>query len=239
MAVFMFNLYSFSGSVDPIIAPESAKYLPLINREVTLQRAIKIAESYLKELKIDLRSYFLQEAKFSIDKIMGLKTHWHLKWVKWEGDQSFNKPLEIGVSGEGRIIYLEGNLWSRSEKLPKYGEVKTLPYGCIYMAFIHPKDDTHCKRSQDGQIKFVVTPTERVERIVQRYSPIEFAEEVDRNSTNEWHCGAGIPDSAAWQYVERYLAPTDEVWTFLSLDKGFVVIRSNKIFCLVMTDHNR
>jgi len=234
----MFNLYSFSDLVEPIIASESIEALPLLKHEVTLQRAIKIAESYLKELKVDLRSYFLQEAKFSIDEIMGLKSHWHLKWVKRGVNQSLNKPLEIGVSGEGRILYLEGNLWSRSEKLPKYGEVKLPPYGCIYMEFIRPKDDTHCTRSQDGQIKFVITPTRRFLQIIQRYSPSEFAEEVDRNSTDEWHSRAGIPDSAAWQYVERYLAPADEVWTFGFLDQGFVVIRNNKIFCLVMTDHS-
>jgi hypothetical protein len=144
----------------------------------------------------------------------------------------------------------------RAENLPKYGKVMPLPQGCLYMAFIKPKDDKHCRRSQDGKIKFVVTPTGRVEEIYEPQSISQFDKQVEQFSLKDEE-GArtggdvlfggmyipaagsrGIPSLIAWQYVKKYLNPTDEVHTFGFLDRGFIVIRDNKIFCLVVTAHN-
>jgi hypothetical protein len=121
-----------------------------------------------------------------------------------------------------------------TENPPKYGEVKPLPHGCLYMAFIDPKDDTHCIRSKEGQITKVVSPTGRIEMIYQpHYSPGDFEKLVKKNPFQGY-----FPGNAAWQYVKKYIKPADEVHIFGILDQGFVVIRNNRIFCLVITAHN-
>lgn len=124
------------------------------------------------------------------------------------------------------------------------------------MAFIKPKDDKHCRRSQEGKIEFVVTPTGRVEEIYEPQSISQFDNQVEqfslKNEEGSREGGdvlfggvqipaggsRGIPGLGAWQYVKKFLKPTDEVHTFGFLDRGFVVIRDNKIFCLVVTAHN-
>ena len=64
----------------------------------------------------------------------------------------------------------------------------------------------------------------------------EFEEAVhndDESSSNSIH----LPGVAAWKYLEGYLQPEDEIWTFGVLDTGFVIIRDNRVFCLIVTDH--
>jgi hypothetical protein len=137
-------------------------------------------------------------------------------------------------------VYLSflGGLHS-SDEAPKYGKVKPLPNGFIYMAFIDPQDDQYCRRSQDGQITSIITPTKREADIVLKYNPEEFGQQVKRFATKDpgLSRSLGIAGPDAWEYVKQFLLPTDGVWIYNSLDTGFVVIRNNKIFCLVVTSH--
>jgi hypothetical protein len=125
-----------------------------------------------------------------------------------------------------------------SENLPKYGEVIPPPKGCISMVFIDPKDDSYCKRSKEGQIDIIVVIGR--EETINRppYSPNDFEKLIGKNSSKDADFSNGIPGIAAWRYVKKYLMPTDEVSTFGFFDAGFIVIRNNKIFCLVTTAHN-
>jgi hypothetical protein len=94
-----------------------------------------------------------------------------------------------------------------------------------------------CRRSQDGQITSIVTPTGRVESIGSRCNPNEFGKLVEQSSRPGQENNITLPGIAAWQYVAKYLIQTDQVWTYGFLDAGFVVIRNNRVFCLVVTSH--
>lgn len=192
---------------------------------------------------------------------------WKLRlpeWVKHESMAKSGSDIRLLLSSFDRYIALEiSKEWHHLFKMLRShdrGQMKeekyVPPQGCLYMAFIKPKDDKHCRRSQDGKIGYVVTPAERVEEIYEPQSISQFDKQVKQLSLKEeeslkvggdvlfggWHIPAGgsrgISGPFAWQYVKKYLKPTDEVHTFGLLDRGFVVIRDNKIFCIVVTAHN-
>jgi hypothetical protein len=101
-----------------------------------------------------------------------------------------------------------------------------------------PKDDSYCKRSKEGQIDIIVVIGREAAINRPPYSPNDFEKLIWKNSSKDADASKGIPGIVAWRYVKKYLKPTDEVYTFGLLDAGFVVIRNDKIFCIVATDHN-
>lgn len=64
--------------------------LPAGNRKfkpkVSLQRALKLAESYIEKEKIDISSFYLYQAKFILyGSKENQKPAWHLWWVNQDG----------------------------------------------------------------------------------------------------------------------------------------------------------
>jgi hypothetical protein len=78
------------------------KDLPYVKPEITPQRALVLAETSLKK-KIDLRPYFLQEAKLRYSQKNRIRPCWYFKWVKWGVKQSANEPLEVNVLMDGSV----------------------------------------------------------------------------------------------------------------------------------------
>jgi hypothetical protein len=93
---------------DPILTAQMLEDAPFIKPKITLQHAVKLAEDSLKK-SIDLKLYFLQEAKLSFSKTDVIEPYWHLKWVRWGVKQSANTPLEIAVSMEGKVSTIQSS----------------------------------------------------------------------------------------------------------------------------------
>ena len=127
---------------------------------------------------------------------------------------------------------------SSNAKVHPYGEVKPIPKGCLYMAFFAPSDESHCKRSIFGHIKYVITPIDRTEPLLRQYTPTEFAALVAQPPSRESQESRYVPGPKAWQEIEQVLVPSDQVWSFGYLDSGFAVIRKNKLLCMVVTCHS-
>lgn len=94
--------FTSDGISDPIFTGKMLEDLPFIKPEITLQRALVLAEISLKK-KIDLRPYFLQEAKLSYSQKNGIRPCWYFKWAKWGVKQPANEPLEVNVLMDGSV----------------------------------------------------------------------------------------------------------------------------------------
>lgn len=117
-----------------------------------------------------------------------------------------------------------------------FGKVEPVPDGCLYMEFFSPSDEAAYQRDQSGHINAVITQTDRIEPLLKQWSQKEFKEAVydaDKSKLDKLH----IPGTVAWEYLERYLQSEDKIWTFGVLDLGFVIIRDNQVFCIVVTNH--
>ncbi len=70
---------------------------------LTLQKALKMAEGYIEENKIDLSPYYLTQIKLiSADPATGVKEpYWWFWWVKPNG--AAGDYFELGVSMEGKV----------------------------------------------------------------------------------------------------------------------------------------
>jgi hypothetical protein len=126
---------------------------------------------------------------------------------------------------------------------PAIGEVKPSPKGCLDIEFFAPSDDSRCSRDQSGRINMVVTPTKRNESLVTQWTTAEIEKAIrdpDKYNHGEHFLDRNcVPGPDAWSYVKQYLRPDDEIWTLSGLDFGFVILRNNKLFCMVITDHQR
>jgi hypothetical protein len=120
---------------------------------------------------------------------------------------------------------------------PPLGRVEPIPEGCIYMEFFSPFDTSAYERDQSGHISAVITPIGRIEPLQRQWLLKDFEEAI----YNPDDVGLNIrylPGVAAWEYLKMYLQPEDEIWTFGVLDTGFVVIREDNVFSIVVTDHS-
>lgn len=108
------------------------------------------------------------------------------------------------------------------------------------MAFISPDDDSLCRRSIFGRIKSVITPIDRNEEVVDRFSLSEYEKLVysppprKDDSLESYR----VLSPTAWEFIKPHLLPTDEVWTFGYLDRGTIVVRDGRLYCLVVTSHS-
>ena len=101
---------SRNAIIDPILTSEQINKLPIrkfIRRpQITLQRALKIAETYVRKGKINLSKYFLLEARLipygsgNNDKDF----RWFFQWVSDNG--TIIHRLEILVSMDGKVSRL-------------------------------------------------------------------------------------------------------------------------------------
>ena len=130
---------------------------------------------------------------------------------------------------------------------PPAGDVQLPPAGCISITFIAPGDTSREIRRRTGHIDEVITPSGKREKLLAIIEQDEVGELVDRIhtalTTGDLYAlahipgyeGEGmIPGPAAWEYLSRYLEPTDTVWSFGDSDTGLAVIRDNHLFCIVV-----
>ena len=116
------------------------------------------------------------------------------------------------------------------------GNVDPVPEGCLSMQFFSPSDDSGCKREDSGRISAVITPIGRIEPLQKQWTLADFKKAIyntDRNSRSSIF----LPGAVAWGYLKKYLQSEDQIWTFGVLDTGFVIIRDDNVFCVVVTVH--
>lgn len=70
---------------------------------ITLQKALKISESYIEENSIDISPYYLREIRLiSADPDKGVKeSYWWFWWVKPNG--AAGDYFELGISMDGKV----------------------------------------------------------------------------------------------------------------------------------------
>jgi hypothetical protein len=89
---------------DPIVTSKQIENLPAmrVRPRITLQRALKIAESYAKKEKINLSSYFLLEARMIQygGENNAKEVRWFFRWANESSSTGNN--LEITVSMDGK-----------------------------------------------------------------------------------------------------------------------------------------
>jgi len=72
--------------------------------KITLQQALKIAESYIKKEKIDISSYYLFEAKWTLYGTDVKEPRWYFWWVNVDG--ALGNYVQITVSMDGKVQLL-------------------------------------------------------------------------------------------------------------------------------------
>ncbi|HLO16589.1 MAG TPA: hypothetical protein VK206_17280 [Anaerolineales bacterium] len=140
------------------------------------------------------------------------------------------------ISSMARPIPLPGTLRFTSSSAP-VGKVEPMPEGCLYMEFFSPSDDSAYEHDQSGRINAIITPTGRIEPLQKPWTLKDFEEAIynpDESSPDRRY----LPGIVAWEYLKTYLEPADQIWTFGVLDTGFVIIREDKVFSVVVTDHS-
>jgi len=137
----------------------------------------------------------------------------------------------LGALGATAFLGCGGGL--RQPAVHAAGVVNPRPAGCIYMQFAAPTDDSLCWRKSSGEIEGVITPIQRREPLIKKWPAEGLDAAVRGRTTND----TMIPGPVAWDYVKKYIRPTDEIWSFGVLDRGIVVIRDNRVYCIVVTEH--
>jgi len=95
-----------SANVDPNITPAEIAALPLnvTKPRITLQRALKIAERYTRQHRINLSPYFLFEARMiQYGDGQTKEPRWFFRWVTVRPSTG---GVEITVSMKGRAMRL-------------------------------------------------------------------------------------------------------------------------------------
>jgi len=99
---------SQSAIVDPILTPEQINKLPSIKvkPQLTLHRALKIAERYAQKERFNLSSYFLLEARMVQygSEQNAKELRWFFRWVNETG--AMGDYIEITVSMKGKATRL-------------------------------------------------------------------------------------------------------------------------------------
>lgn len=87
------------------ITREQVLELPRTDRKpkITLQRALKIAERYIKTEKLTISSYYLFEARliFSED---GAESHWQFWWVRVNGLSVKDIKIAVSMNGNPQML---------------------------------------------------------------------------------------------------------------------------------------
>ena len=106
-----------------------------------------------------------------------------------------------------------------------------------------------------NRIYAVYTPTNRMVYLIKQWEYKQFSAAIQNKSmaldesengnyrsmhTKETYFEHfnSIPTTKAWSVLKEHILDNDEIWTFNSLDAGFVVIRDNHLYCMVITDHS-
>ncbi len=130
--------------------------------------------------------------------------------------------------------------------VPPVGEVKPPPEGCLSLVFIASGDDRRALRNTRGRIADVLAANGRKEPVLARISRNEIEELVPRiaeiiagndpepiSHIPSYFALGHIPGPPAWEYLQRWLRPDDEFWTYGDGETGLLVIRDNHLLCLM------
>ncbi len=118
--------------------------------------------------------------------------------------------------------------------------------GCLSSRFYDKNSEKEIViRATDGdkQILGVKTPIGMTSSIIQQFNFTIVSFEKLVNTPEETSRKYGIlsycfPQKSTWKGMRKYLKPNDEIILFSGTDSGFVVIRSNHLFCMVVTHHS-
>lgn len=125
---------------------------------------------------------------------------------------------------------------NKSQPTPPVGQVVPIPEGCLSMEFFSSTDTSRYTRNEAGHISTVITPTDRSESLREQWSLQDFEKAIyDDGTRQDNHY---VPGVTAWEYLKKSHQPGDEIWTFGVLDSGFVIIRDDKLFAMVVTNHS-
>jgi hypothetical protein len=122
------------------------------------------------------------------------------------------------------------------------GVVTPCPVGCIHWEFVDPKNDKIAIRDTKGNLTGIITPIDRSESLVKKWDLLSFENAINTNENKKLKDKdfetARLPGLPSWKALKPYLDANDEIWTFGLLDVGFVVLRQNRIYCLVIINHS-
>ena len=104
------------------------------------------------------------------------------------------------------------------------------------MEFFLLSDESAYKRDESGRISAVITPINRTEPLLEQWTLEKFEKAVYENDKSSM-IARHLPGTAAWEYLKKYIEAKDQIWTFGVLDTGFVIVRDDSVFCVVVTDH--
>ena len=115
------------------------------------------------------------------------------------------------------------------------------------MTFFAPDDSSHEIRRRTGHIDQVITPSGRRELLNAIIEQDRMDELVDRIHTAlttgdtyalahipGYEAETMIPGPLAWQFLQRYLRPSDTIWSFGGSETGLAILRDDHLFCLVV-----
>ena len=94
----------------------------------------------------------------------------------------------------------------------------------------------------DRQIIAVKTPIGRRSSIIKqfKFTIQSFGEKVSNPKETKKQYGVFLycfPQKSTWDEIKQYLKANDDIFLFSGTDSGFVVIRSNHLYCIVVTNH--
>ena len=72
--------------------------------KITLQQALKIAESYIKKEKIDISSYYLFEARWMLYGTDVKEPRWHFWWVNVDGALGNYVQLTVSMDRRAQLL---------------------------------------------------------------------------------------------------------------------------------------
>jgi hypothetical protein len=133
---------------------------------------------------------------------------------------------------------------------PPIGAVTPPPAGCISLTFLGPEDEKMFERNARGRLTEVISPKGRKEPILARIDWNELEELVPRiaeiaatqdvealSHIPSYYAHGHVPGPPAWEYLQRFLGPTDIAWTFGEVDTGLLIVRDEKPFCILYIAH--
>jgi hypothetical protein len=114
--------------------------------------------------------------------------------------------------------------------------------GCLFSKFYDKTNEKDVVRRKDKKIYAIKTPTGSVATIIKqlKFSVSDFEKNVLSPTKAEGKYGVFslfFPKATTWKQLKPYLQKEDQIFLFTSSDSGFIVIRSNHLYCMVVTNH--
>ena len=97
------NLTLYLDVQEPLASQEQVVKTPMVKPQlptISLQKALKLAEKYIRKQRIDISPYYLIEAEFIIHGEMKGKQFWHFHYASKIGE--YGSFVDIYVSMDGK-----------------------------------------------------------------------------------------------------------------------------------------